>query len=247
LGLNEKSDAGMMQITEPGDYPFVAIAANDSLTTGQWCLAAGFPGRRPTDGRPTLRLGRVLFASHSIVGTDCALIGGDSGGPLFNLAGEVVAIHSRIGARLTTNLHVPVALFRESWQQLIDGEVIGDLGPVADPPNSDLRPMIGVTGNPDQTPCTIASVFVNSPAERAGIRAGDVIEKLAGRPVAQFRHLAWILHDMVPGQTVTFLVKRGEESLEFDVVLGSATGPIPGGAPPKDRKMKSQTSENEES
>ena len=54
--------------------------------------------------------------------TDCALIGGDSGGPLFNLAGELIAVHSRIGNDVADNLHVPINHYADSWERMQQGE-----------------------------------------------------------------------------------------------------------------------------
>ena len=68
--------------------------------------------------------------------TDCTLVGGDSGGPLVDLRGNVVGIHSRIGADLTTNLHVPIDRFAENWGRLANKEVWGLL--------VESRPWIGV-------------------------------------------------------------------------------------------------------
>ncbi|MCA9246082.1 MAG: trypsin-like peptidase domain-containing protein [Planctomycetales bacterium] len=233
LGLDEQADTGMIQINDAREFAFAPLGDSTSLERGQWCLAIGFPQGQTSDGRATVRLGRVLFTSRTIIGTDCTLIGGDSGGPLINLNGEVIGIHSRIGARLTTNLHVPSRVFQNEWRRLEAGEVVG---PRRNTSNSDEKaehPLIGVTGMPDRVPCTIASVLPNSPAARAGLQAGDVVQKVDGSRVADFRRLAWMLHEMQPGQRVMIELLRDGKQHTIALKLGATMNRLPGGAPPK--------------
>src|SRR5437764_390284 len=73
-------------------------------------------------GRPAVvRVGRVVDKSRNWIQTDCALVGGDSGGPLFNLDGELVGIHSRINRPITVNVHVPINTYRDTWDRLVAG------------------------------------------------------------------------------------------------------------------------------
>ncbi|MCL6480244.1 MAG: trypsin-like peptidase domain-containing protein, partial [Firmicutes bacterium] len=72
-----------------------------------------------------VRLGRVQWRNENLIRTDCTLVGGDSGGPLFDMHGKVIGIHSRIGPSLATNLHVPVNTYRQTWDRLAQGEVWG--------------------------------------------------------------------------------------------------------------------------
>src|SRR5439155_1167247 len=74
-----------------------------------------------------LRIGQaqgsgVIINKEGLVRTDCALVGGDSGGPLFDMRGKVIGIHSRIGPFITTNIHVPVDTYRETWDKLAASE-----------------------------------------------------------------------------------------------------------------------------
>jgi serine protease Do len=89
----------------------------------------GHPGGFQFDRTPPVRLGRLWEkADDKYHRTDCTVSGGDSGGPLFNLEGKIVGIHSSIGQRLEENRHVPIGAFKESWERLSKGEGWGNLG-----------------------------------------------------------------------------------------------------------------------
>ena len=122
LGMFVTADAGMMKITDAGKYPFVELGTSADLKSGTWCVALGHPlGYQP--GRPpVVRVGRVLRIREGVIQTDCTLVGGDSGGPLFDLEGRVIGIHSRIAGPTDVNLHVPVDIFRENWDRLLKGD-----------------------------------------------------------------------------------------------------------------------------
>jgi len=124
LGLSAAADAGLMKITDPGKWPFAVMGNSASLKPGTWCLAIGHPlGYHP--GRPpVVRVGRILQTSESMIQTDCPLVGGDSGGPLLDLEGKVIGINSRIAGPTDVNLHVPVDVFREMWDQMLKGESV---------------------------------------------------------------------------------------------------------------------------
>src|SRR5262245_12340543 len=122
LGQNRGIDSGMIKITETGSYPYVEMGESKALQKGQWVVSLGHPGGY-IDGRtPVLRLGRIITANDNLIQTDCTLVGGDSGGPLFDLDGKVVGIHSRIGPTITFNIHVPVSTYRETWDDLVAGK-----------------------------------------------------------------------------------------------------------------------------
>src|SRR5437588_8243199 len=125
LGANYGIDSGMIQITDKGDYPFSEMANSAEIKAGQWCMAIGHPGGWQKGRDPVVRLGRVQEASKTFIQTDCALVGGDSGGPLFDMYGKVIGIHSRIGKLITANLHVPIDTYRDTWDRLATGEEWG--------------------------------------------------------------------------------------------------------------------------
>ncbi len=130
LGACNSADASLMKITDPGKWPTAPIGAAAAVKQGSWVVAMGHPlGYRP--GRPpVVRLGRIAEKTDGMLKTDCPLISGDSGGPLFDLEGRVIAINSRIVTGVEVNLHVPSEVFQGFWDRLLKSEVF-DLGPIA--------------------------------------------------------------------------------------------------------------------
>ena len=114
----------MVQITEEGDYPHVEVGQSTDLLRNEWCVALGHPGGFDPTRTPPVRLGRVL-ENGQFVTTDCAVVGGDSGGPLFDVDGKVIGIHSNIGATLTENRHVPISVFLDQWEDMKNGKRTG--------------------------------------------------------------------------------------------------------------------------
>src|SRR6185295_2323319 len=119
LGLDKDVDAGMIKITDKGEWPAAEMAPDDSYAAGHWCAAVGHPNGYQKERGSVVRLGHVLAARRGVVQTDCTLVGGDSGGPLYDLEGRVIGIHSRIGMFITANIHVPVDTYRETWDRLV--------------------------------------------------------------------------------------------------------------------------------
>ena len=126
LGQNKGIDSGMIKISDEGKYPFLEMGKSSELKPGQWVIAIGHPGGFRPNRTPVVRVGRILFANAFVIRTDCTLVGGDSGGPLFDMQGRVIGIHSRIGGlAITENLHVPVDTYRQTWDKLAKGDTWG--------------------------------------------------------------------------------------------------------------------------
>jgi serine protease Do len=126
LGADFGADSGLVKITEEGSWPHIDMGKSADLKRGNWCVAVGHPGGFRSGRSPVVRLGRILRTG-KFLQTDCTLVSGDSGGPLFDLEGKVIGIHSNIGMYITMNQCVPVDTFRDSWERLIAGESWGGL------------------------------------------------------------------------------------------------------------------------
>lgn len=232
-GLHRGMDAGLIQIEElpregaerpaggTGPWPYAEMGTIADLRPGSWCLALGHPGGYQPDRQPAARFGRVLSVSNSVIETDCVLIGGDSGGPLFDMQGHVIGVHSRIGSKLTKNLHVPIHAFRDNWARLARGDAWGTL--------LDLigRPMIGVLGVKETDAPRIAQVIPASPAESAGLQPGDLVTRFGDEEVRSFDDLKALVARRNPGDEVTVVVVRGSQTREFPLVIGAASRPDP--------------------
>lgn len=109
---NSESDAGVAEITTRLDKELPRVERTEKLPrVGDWVFALGHGGGLDQKRGPMVRLGRVVSLKNGVIQTDCKLIRGDSGGPLFNLNGELIGIHSRVGSGLEDNLHVPMKDF----------------------------------------------------------------------------------------------------------------------------------------
>ncbi len=214
LGLNQELDAGMIRITDPGPWPFAPLGNSKALQAGQWCLATGHPGGFAPKRLPVLRFGRILKAEDSALLTDCTLVGGDSGGPLFDLQGRVIGIHSRIGKNLTINVHVPIGPYQESWDRLARGEIWGLL-------ESSERGWLGVTEDRRVEQARILQVQPDSPAAQAGMQSGDVIVRVADAKIDTFGQLQKEVQRYPPGELIRLQVRRQATLLELQVKLGS--------------------------
>jgi serine protease Do len=220
-GANVGIDSGMVQIAEPDvEFPYVEMGHSADLKRGQWVIAIGHPGGYQQGRAPVVRVGRVLDANGKLIRTDCALVGGDSGGPLFDMHGRVVGIHSRIGGSITFNIHVPVDTYTETWDRLAASEVWGSPFNFFAKTKQSAEPFLGVRPDPDGKAFTIAAVTPNSPAAKADLRAGDVIVKIADREVGTISDFDTVLRTKQPGNAVTLVIERGNEQLTITVTLG---------------------------
>ncbi len=216
LGAYRTLDAGLIKIDQlPRDtnWQFASMGDSREITPGKWCLAAGHPGGFQSDRPPVVRLGRILSLNdNATITTDCTLIGGDSGGPLFGMNGQVIGINSRIGNPLTVNLHVPVNTFKDEWERLVRSDAWGH--------TPGREPFIGVQGEPESSKPTIFRVFPGTPAATAGLKPGDVVLRFAGKRVEDFPSLQAFVQEEEPDTRVVIVVKREQQILELELVIG---------------------------
>ncbi len=123
LGVHQTADAGLLRLSDPGPWANVELGHSAGLEKGSWCVALGHPLGYQAERPPAVRVGRVLRAEVTSIQTDCPMVAGDSGGPLLDLEGKVIGIHSRIAGSAVMNFHVPIETFHTSWDRLVKGEV----------------------------------------------------------------------------------------------------------------------------
>ena len=220
LGANYSKDIAMVQITRKGPWPFAAMGASKPLAAGDWLIALGHSAGFDAARTPPVRFGRVVSKGPgNFLTTDCTLIGGDSGGPLFDLDGKIVGINSSIGVSLTNNNHAGIDGFKEDWERIRAGEAWGRLSmnPFANPEMPVLGIGMGMRRASKGVP--VESVVPESPAAAAGVRPGDVIESLDGSSIGDANKLLQVLAKKQPGDTVKLGLLRDRKSLKVQVVL----------------------------
>lgn len=144
LGACKWADAAMAKITDPGPWPHSPMARRDAFAVDDWVFAYGHSLGLMVNRPPPLRLARILQLQPDTIHTDCCIVVGDSGGPLFNLAGEVIGINSRISGiddRPDLTYHISINAFWEQYNRLIAGEVWENdsKGRYDEPLNAQLR------------------------------------------------------------------------------------------------------------
>lgn len=214
LGSFRLADAGLIRIKEPGPYHHVSMAAPETVNAGDWCFALGHPGGWQSDRGVVLRIGKVLAAGRHMVMTDCKLLGGDSGGPLFNLRGEVIGIHSRIGEGVEENYHAPIGAFSGHWDALVSGRVF---------PERFRRNggFLGVKSDSHPDGVIVREIVAASAAEAAALRVGDIITHIDDAPL----HHQWDLSRLIgrhhPGTDVELRIVRDGHEETITATLGS--------------------------
>lgn len=215
LGYNLNNDLGMAQLLESGPWPHAKISRRNEIKRGDWVVSIGHSGGWELGRDAPVRTGRFLKLENSQLVTDAVLIGGDSGGPLFNLKGEVIGIHSSIGDSVSENRHIPIDLFIADWQRLEEGQKWGTLANLGR--NKSRRPLIGVTVDLTAGECLVTSVLQNSPAMAAGIRRGDVITKFGNSQIDSGQQLISVVRQQSAGKLYPIAIRRGTQTFILEI------------------------------
>ncbi len=234
LGQNKTFDAGLMKIQvddwENEKWPHADMGDSADVELGQWVMAVGHPGGYQEDRNPVVRLGRIVHTYKDVLTSDCTLIGGDSGGPLFSMDGRVVGIHSRIGPELSHNVHAPIDSYKEGWERMTKEEEWGQM------PGA---PFVGVSGGANPEQARIEEVIPGSPASKAGIKRGDVIIQFAGKDITTFDSLVNVVGIHRPGEKVSVKLIRDKKEMDVELTIGQASGRIPQ-APEEESRFNEQ-------
>ncbi|MDP1558166.1 MAG: DegQ family serine endoprotease [Nitrosomonas sp.] len=229
-GRDPQSDIAVIEI-EVGGLPALPFADSSRLEVGEWVVAIG----NPFGLSHTLTVGVVSAKGRTGLGindyedfiqTDAAINPGNSGGPLVNLEGEVVgintAIFSRSGGYMGVGFAIPINLGKAIANQLIEkGEVTrGYLGIMIQPITTDLAESFGI--EPGQG-ILVAEVTKNSPAEKAGLRQGDVIVAFNGEPVVDVGNFRNRVSLTPPGSREQLTILREGKQKDLTIVISELT------------------------
>ncbi len=228
VGTDPDSDLAVIKI-DLEDLPALTFADSDDVEVGDTVLAIGNPfglGQTVTSGivsalgRATMGLGYEDF-----IQTDAAINPGNSGGALVDAEGRLVGINtailSRSGGFMGIGFAIPSNLARNIMQQLAThGEVVrGFLGFYGDDLTREMAMMFEV--DEGQRGTLVREITEDTPADRAGLIAGDIITHLDGREMNSFRELRFAIADVRPGNEVTLTVIRDGETEEIEAIVGS--------------------------
>jgi len=223
LGLHSETDAAMIQITEEGSYPFVSIDPeknrdNASTKLGDWVFSLGHSGGFDKERGSGLRLGRLVRIAETTVQSDCTLIGGDSGGPLFDMNGVLIGIHSRVGKVTEENMHVPIHVFHTHWDAMKTGDFIGQ-GPFAKKPIKGSG-FIGIALEKTEKGLEVTDVDEDSAAGKAGVKIGDILTQVEGKFITEKEELIAIMKVKAAGDEINITLLREGKNRELKLNLG---------------------------
>lgn len=227
IGQDEKSDVALLKINAK-DLPTVKIGNPDELRSGEWVAAIGAPfgfENSVTSGIVSAKNRTLPDDGYMpFIQTDVAINPGNSGGPLFNLKGQVVGINSQIYSRsggfMGISFAIPINVAMNVADQLkATGKVErGQLGVVIQEVSYDLAKTFGLD---KATGALVAKVLAGSPAERGGLKAGDIIRSVNGNEVRSSSDLPMTISSLKPNQTVKLGVWRKGQMHEVEIKLGT--------------------------
>ena len=227
IGQDEKSDVALLKI-EAKNLPTVKIGNPDELRSGEWVAAIGAPfgfENSVTSGIVSAKNRTLPDDGYMpFIQTDVAINPGNSGGPLFNLKGQVVGINSQIYSRsggfMGISFAIPINVAMNVADQLkATGKVErGQLGVVIQEVSYDLAKTFGLD---KATGALVAKVLAGSPAERGGLKVGDIIRSVNGNEVRSSSDLPMTISSLKPNQTVKLGVWRKGQLHEMEIKLGT--------------------------
>ncbi len=226
LGSNAANDTSAIQLLGGGTWPYLKTVSPDyTAQAGQWCVAFGYPLSWPRDKPASARIGRVTGQYRGKIVTDCPIMGGDSGGALVDLNGNLLGINSSVRLDVTQNLHVPIDRYRQDWQYMMSRQDV-DIATAtvvkttnAAQPAPKKNPYLGIYGESSRQSVRIRDIRRDSPAEKAGLLPEDVIWKIDESRIESFAELLKYLATRTGGDQITVGINRFGVNLDIVVTL----------------------------
>ena len=226
VGSDPRSDLALLRV-DADNLPTVKIGRSAPLKVGEWVLAIGSPygfDHTVTAGIVSA-IGRSLPNDNYVpfIQTDVAINPGNSGGPLFNLDGEVIGINSQIYSRtggfMGLSFAIPIDIAMESMEQLkLNGFVSrGWLGVIIQNVDKDLAESFGLSKSAG---ALVASVLKSGPADKAGVKAGDVITGFNGKQIVLASDLPHLVGRVKPGKKAQLDIVREGRHKTINLKVG---------------------------
>jgi serine protease Do len=229
LGMDKLTDVAVLRIAAAG-LPAVRLGDAARIRVGDWVLAIGSPfgfENSVTAGIVSAKFRSLPDDSYvPFIQTDAAVNPGNSGGPLFNLNGEVIGINSQIysrsGGYQGVSFAIPIDVAMRVQQQLVQhGKVAhGRLGVTIQEVSPSLAESFGLSGSDG---ALVASVEKDSPAAKAGLEPGDIVLKLDDTKIGRSGELPPLVANMQPGTSATLQVWRKGHTQDIRVAVGELT------------------------
>jgi serine protease Do len=213
VGKDPDTDLAVLKVSSERPLPYVGFGDSSLVKVGQWVMAVGNPfgldrtvtlGVVSGIGRENMNLSRY----ENFIQTDASINPGNSGGPLFNVRGEVIGINTAIiNFAQGIGFAIPSNMAKQVIQQLLTrGKVVrGWLGVGIQPLTAELATKFGVK---EGEGVLVNEVFENDPAARGGIKPGDIITKINGKPVDTPNSLSRLIAGLAPGDVAQIEVMR---------------------------------------
>jgi serine protease Do len=242
IGKDQKTDIAVIKIDVGRDLPSVTLGDSDRLEVGEWVMAIGNPfglDHTVTSGIVSAK-GRQIGAGpyDNFIQTDASINPGNSGGPLLNLRGEVVgintAIFSQSGGNIGIGFAIPTNSVKDLLPQLKDkGRVVrGYLGTTVQKITPEIADSLGLK---QVGGALVADVVKGGPAEKAGIKTGDIIVEFDRKDIKDSSDLPAAVARVAPGTTVQLKVMREGKQVLLPIIVGEL----------KDKEVVASSQEND--
>jgi Do/DeqQ family serine protease len=230
IGRDSKTDLAVLKIESDKSLPFAEMGNSDEIRIGDWAIAIG----NPFGLQGTVTVGVISAKGRSgiplpegpsyqdFIQTDASINPGNSGGPLVDIKGEVIgintAIRSPVGANVGIGFATPINLARRIFDELVTkGKVTrGYLGVAPQEITNEMRDAMNLS---ESGGVLIRDVVSGTPAEKAGLKPGDVITKFDGKPITGVEQFREIVAEVKPGTTVSIEFIRDSEHKTINVKL----------------------------
>lgn len=233
VGSDAQSDLAVLKISRDEPFPFVEFGDSDQARVGDWVIAIGNPfglGGTVTSGivsavyrTPPVNGQQVVGAYDRYIQTDASINRGNSGGPLFDMRGNVIGINNAIisptGGSVGIGFAIPADIAAPIVEQLRRGQRVerGFLGVSLGPVDEDIADSVGLDRRMGEF---VQSVREGDPADRAGIRPGDIIVEVGGQAVTPERSVSYIVANTAPGTRLPVTLYRNGQRRTVTVTLG---------------------------
>jgi Do/DeqQ family serine protease len=230
VGRDPKTDLAVLKVETKADLPFATLGNSDNIKVGDWAIAVGIPfglegtvtvGVISAKGRSNVPLPEGP-TYQDFIQTDAAINPGNSGGPLVNIKGEVIGINTAIrtttGGNIGIGFATPINLAKQISDQLISkGKIVrGYLGVYPQEITQDLKEAMNLKSTEG---VLIGEVVDNTPASKAGLKAGDVIIKFKDKNVTSVQQFREMVAEASPGKEVDIDVLRDNKPMTITATL----------------------------